>query len=173
MQKKEKLKYHVKQKILKEPIYNRQEDETDAAWQAFCVWRDTPEDERTNRAVSKKIGKSRALIERWIYMWSWRKRLTAWENEKLADEMDNIKAQHAKAVQQNITIARAFKNEVVKYIKWFNDNKTDMLADMNPKDVVWIFQTMTSLERQMNEDLIGNEKAAQTEKEQIIFTFER
>lgn len=35
MQKKEKLKYHVKQKILKEPIYNRQEDETDAAWQAF------------------------------------------------------------------------------------------------------------------------------------------
>ena len=76
-------------------------------------------------------------------------------------------------VQQNITIARAFKNEVVKYIKWFNDNKTDMLADMNPKDVVWIFQTMTSLERQMNEDLIGNEKAAQSEKEQIIFTFER
>lgn len=173
MQKQEKLKYHVKQKKLKEPIYNRQEDESDAEWATFCVWRNMPDEERTTRAVSAKMGKSRQIIERWIYQWSWRKRLTDWENEKLADEMDNIKAQHAKAIKENIKIARAFKKEVASYIKWFQERKMDMLEGMNPKDVVWIFQTMTSLERQMNEDLVGSEKSTQSEKEQIIFTFER
>ena len=169
---KEKLKYNVKQKKLKEPIYNRQEEESDAAWHSFCVWRDMPDDERTTRAVSAKMGKSRQIIERWIYQWSWRKRLVAWQNEQIAGEMDELKAQHAKSLRDNIALATAFKSEVYKYIKWFKDNKTDMLEGMNPKDVVWMFQQVINLERQMYDDLIvREEKSGADGAERIIFEF--
>ena len=171
--KKKRKKTEYKAKPMKEPIFNRQEEESDPAWKAFCVYRDLPEEERTITNTARALHKSRTNCGRWSVMWCWQKRIVAWENEKVADEMDNNKAQHAKAIKENITIARAFKKEVASYIKWFQERKMDMLEGMNPKDVVWIFQTMTSLERQMNEDLVGSEKSTQSEKEQIIFTFER
>ena len=107
-------------------------------------------------------------------MWSWKKRLTAWQNEQIADEMDNFKAQHTKSIKDNITLIGAFKTEIVKYIKWFKENRQDMMAGMNPKDVVWIYQQMANLEQQMYAEIFRKDGTNETDaREQIIFTFER
>lgn len=169
-----KKEFKLKIKELTEPIYNRQTDESDAAWQAFCLYRDMSDADRTITAVSVKLQKSFTLCRRWAKMWSWQKRVVAWQNEQLVDELDALRAQHAKAAKNNITLIDAFKSEIVKYIKWFKDNKQDMMAGMNPKDVVWIFQNMLNLEQQMYEEIFRKEEQSETNTgEQIIFTFER
>ena len=170
---KRKKEFKLKIKELTEPIYNRQETESDPAWDAFCNYRDMPDEERTITAVSQKLHKSFTLCRKWAKMWSWKKRLTAWQNEQIADEMDNFKAQHTKSIQDNITLIGAFKTEIVKYIKWFKDHKQDMMAGMNPKDVVWIYQQMANLEQQMYAEMFKKDGTEADAREQIIFTFER
>lgn len=164
----------LKAKPLTEPIYNRQEMESDPAWQAFCVYRDLPEGERSLTVVARKLNKSRAICGRWSVVWSWQKRLAALDNDKFAEQFEEFKAQHSKAIEANLTLLKGFKSEIASYIKWFKDKKKTMFEDMNPKDVVVITDIIMKLERQMYNDQLVKEQAKvadANEKETIIFEF--
>ena len=60
--------------------YERLEDESDQAFEAFALYRDLHL-ERSQRAVATKLGKSTALISRWASAYKWRKRTLAYDME--------------------------------------------------------------------------------------------
>lgn len=61
--------------------WERQEGETQKAWEAFCIYRDLGAD-RSIAKVGKKLGKSAALMERWSAKYEWVSRCAAWDAEQ-------------------------------------------------------------------------------------------
>lgn len=55
-------------------VWERQPKESDAAWAAFCTYRDLP-GKRTYTAVAKAVGKHLSLIAAWGQKWAWDWRL--------------------------------------------------------------------------------------------------
>lgn len=62
-------------------LYERQNQESDRAWEAFCIYRDLGF-ERSQEKVAARLGKSTQLMAAWSVTWSWRKRADAWDMEK-------------------------------------------------------------------------------------------
>lgn len=60
--------------------WERQEDDTPKAWEAFVVYRDM--EKRSLAKVADELGKSVKLIERWSAKYNWQSRIDAWEVEK-------------------------------------------------------------------------------------------
>ncbi|MBQ5659309.1 MAG: hypothetical protein IIV02_07305 [Peptococcaceae bacterium] len=61
--------------------WERQPDESDVAFEAFCVYRDMGT-ERSLRSVAEKLNKSSQLMGRWSGKFSWVDRVSAWEDEQ-------------------------------------------------------------------------------------------
>lgn len=61
--------------------WERQEDESDEAFEAFCTYRDMGI-ERSLRAVAEKLNKSSQLMGRWSAKYSWVDRAKAWQDEQ-------------------------------------------------------------------------------------------
>lgn len=62
-------------------LWERQDNEGGKAFEAFCIYRDIGT-ERTYKKVSKELGKSDTLIERWGRTHNWIERARAWDNEQ-------------------------------------------------------------------------------------------
>ena len=60
--------------------WEMQESDTPKSWEAFVIYRDM--DKRTLEKVSKQLGKSAKLIERWSSKHKWQERVAAWDEEK-------------------------------------------------------------------------------------------
>jgi hypothetical protein len=66
--------------------YDRQPNETDKSWAAFCIYRDMGRD-RTAEKVRLKLGHgSRIIVERWSSKHSWVKRCSAFDDDELEKE---------------------------------------------------------------------------------------
>ena len=66
--------------------YDRQPDETDKSWAAFCIYRDMGRD-RTLLKVSKELGHSAGIIvQRWSMKYAWVKRCSAFDDDELEKE---------------------------------------------------------------------------------------
>ncbi len=79
-------------------IWERNETDTDKSYSAFCVYRDMGRD-RSIREVGRKLGKSRAQIERWSAKHNWVKRVSAYD--------DYLEAQQREAYETSVTEAKA------------------------------------------------------------------
>lgn len=60
--------------------WERQEGETSKQFEAFVVYRDL--EERSLAKAGEKLGKSKALLERWSSANRWVERVAAWDGEK-------------------------------------------------------------------------------------------
>ena len=66
--------------------YDRQPNETDKSWAAFCIYRDMGRD-RTAEKVRLKLGHgSRIIVERWSSKYAWVKRCSAFDDDELEKE---------------------------------------------------------------------------------------
>ena len=63
-----------------ERLWERQNDESGKAYEAFGVYRDMGA-ARTVSAVARQLRKSRALIDRWKRQWNWEERARAYDRE--------------------------------------------------------------------------------------------
>lgn len=100
-----KKKTPAKKKPVQTPVippepWERQEDETDKAFEAFAIYRDM--ERRTTRGVASQLSKSVALISRWSSTHEWVKRAAAWdaERDRIArqeqiDEIKKMRKRHA------------------------------------------------------------------------------
>lgn len=120
--------------------WERQEQESAQAFQAFTMYRDMGA-ERSLAKVAQKVGKSKALMERWSRRWQWVIRADAWD-----DEVDR---QSRKELQKGITEMR--KNHVgiakamlVKALQALQKMPSDELA---PKDISTMVDVAAKLER--------------------------
>lgn len=60
-------------------IYERQAGESDKAFEAFATYRDMGAN-RTHEAVANKLAKSTTIISRWASQYSWRERVSAYDD---------------------------------------------------------------------------------------------
>lgn len=63
------------------PLWERQEGETDKAYEAFALYRDMGAS-RSVRDVAQKLGKSATLISRWSSANNWVERVSAWDDQE-------------------------------------------------------------------------------------------
>lgn len=105
----------------------RLRQETKPAYEAFCVYYQTPKAERSINKTAEKIGKHRTQLTTWSSMFSWIVRARAWddklENEQaraqqhaIALEQDTQKQQQREAQDDSLKAARALKREALRVL---------------------------------------------------------
>jgi len=70
----------------KPKIYDRQPNETDKSWAAFCIYRDMGRDRNANKVAEKCNYKQPSLIQRWCLQYAWVKRCSVFDDEELERE---------------------------------------------------------------------------------------
>jgi hypothetical protein len=71
---------------IKSKPYDRQPNETDKSWAAFCMYRDMGRD-RTAEKVRLELGhSSRIIVEKWSMKYGWVKRCSVFDDDELEKE---------------------------------------------------------------------------------------
>lgn len=78
--------------------WNRLENESDAAFEAFKIYLEL--DERSYRQVAVELRKSDTLIRRWASQYNWRERAAAWDNSILEDVRQEIKRSLSREIKR-------------------------------------------------------------------------
>lgn len=120
--------------------WERQKGESEKAFEAFSAYRDMGV-ERSIRAVSQKLSKSKTLIDRWSRDKNWVERARAYDNDlerearaKAIKDRQNMTARH-------IGIAMQLQKKALEALKGLS------VDDMSPKDVKEYIKMATDLER--------------------------
>lgn len=91
------------------PAWERQENETEVAFEAFCVYRDMGT-ARSTRAVAHSLSKSAQLINRWSSTHSWVNRCRAFDNHRDAQHLE------ATAAEEDALLGRLLESaELMRY----------------------------------------------------------
>lgn len=78
--------------------WERRENETSKAYEAFCVYRDMGPD-RSMRATAERLGKSQGLMEGWSAKHEWVNRASLWDDEQDRIEREIAQREQAKAIK--------------------------------------------------------------------------
>lgn len=108
--------------------WERQNKESKPAFEAFACYRD--QDKRSQRGVSRTIGKNTTLIVRWAKRWEWAKRVRAYDRhrEKLKlDARDEVSVEII--IGESKTMAE-INESTVKLWTSFNDRVEEMLTSI-------------------------------------------
>ena len=121
-------------------LWERQEGESAQAFQAFAVYRDMGA-ERSLVKVAQKLGKSKALMERWSSRWQWGVRVEAWDDEMDKCTCRELQKGIAEMRKNHVGIAKAM---LVKALQALQKIPTD---EISPRDVSNMVDVAAKLER--------------------------
>lgn len=104
-----------------EHIWERQENESAEAYEAFSLYRDMAPAERSLARVGQKLGKSKTLMERWSSKHEWKHRV--YEYEKYLDALALHKAttQLAEMRARHIKIGQLLQTKGLKALEKIED----------------------------------------------------
>lgn len=126
--------------------YDRQEGETDQAWQAFVIYRDLGV-ERSQRLVASQLGISDALAARWSSQWRWLKRVSDYENDldraKRAAELKAVEEMRRRQIKIGMRLQEVAVKELEKYAR---DVEQDH-KQLKPRELSRFLKEGTGLER--------------------------
>lgn len=136
--------------------WERQEGESAQAFQGFAAYRDMGA-ERSLAKVAQKLGKSKALMERWSVRWQWVMRADLWD-----DEMDRLSRRE---LEKGITGMRRNHVNIAKamLVKALQALQRIPVDEMTPKDVSTMVDVAAKLER-----ISRGEATERTEGKQTI-----
>lgn len=123
-----------------EKPWERQQGESDKAYEAFSVYRDLQGSARTFTAVAEKLQKSGTLIRRWKAKFSWESRALAYDNYLQAAAAAEAQKQKQKMTERHIQIAEQLQYKALEALK---NLKPDQ---MSPKDIKEFLKMATDLE---------------------------
>lgn len=131
--------------------WERREGESAKAFEAFSVYLYMGTD-RSLREVAEKLGKSRALIERWSRTHEWVKRATAYDDDVRRKAASQA---HAQAIQKSrnmadrhIKIALEMQSVALKALAKLN------VEEIDPKNIIAMLREATKLERENRADVL-------------------
>lgn len=124
-----------------EQPWERQMGESAQAFEAFFLYLEMGTD-RSIRAVSQELGKSRTLIDRWSRTYKWVERCRAWDNHLQHEAKKAAMTQVRNMTKRHITIAQQIQNAAMLALKEMGSNM------VNPKNFVAMIKLATELERQ-------------------------
>ena len=120
--------------------WERQKGESDKAFEAFSIYRDMGAD-RSLRAVGQKLGKSRALMERWSVSYKWLERVRAYENELEKEAREQAIKDRKEMIRRHIGFAKLMQKKAQDALRELS------VEDMSPKEIREYIRLATDLER--------------------------
>lgn len=96
--------------------WERQEKESDKAFEAFVKYRDMGLDRSTTK-VAKELAKSEQLIRRWSATYDWVKRAAAWDNEVDKDVQKAQRQEITEMRKRHATLASAMLVKAAKALQ--------------------------------------------------------
>ena len=121
--------------------WERQKGESAQAFEAFSLYLEMGAD-RSIRAVSQELGKSKTLIDRWSRTHNWVERCRAWDNHIQHEAKKAAITEVRNMTKRHVTMAQQIQNAAMLALK-------EMGSDMvNPKNFAAIVKLATELERQ-------------------------
>lgn len=127
-----------------EQPWERQNGESAQAFAAFSAYLEMGP-ERSIRAVSQKLVKSKTIIDRWSRTHHWVERVRAWDNQLQAEARKAAVAELRDMTRRHIQIAQQMQSAAVGALKKYG---RDMV---NPKNFAAVVKLSTELERQNRE----------------------
>lgn len=133
--------------------WERQKGESEQAFEAFSIYRDMVNG-RSLLEVSKRLKKSRTLIDRWRAKWDWPERARAYDNELEREAKAQAVKELRDMTDRHIKIAKELQRKALEALK---DLPTEKLA---PKDIKEYIKVSTELER-LNREFNADDHAEQ------------
>lgn len=137
-----------------EKLWEQQKGESQQAFEAFSLYLEMGES-RSLRAVGQRLGKSRAIIEKWSRRWSWQERLRSYNNEVQRQKVRKAKKDTQKMRKRQMETAVIMQQKALDALDKLNP------AELHPKYIIQMFQVAAKIEqeiRQQNET--ENERTA-------------
>jgi len=130
------------------PVWERQPQERDPAWEAFTIYRDMDLPRRLI-AVAEQLQKSEALIRRWAAHWQWRKRVDGYDGNKDEEARQQRIADAKDAITQQVTMGRNLSvRSYNALLQMFTvDEHGQVSTPLGPSDLVRLLTSMTDLWR--------------------------
>lgn len=117
--------------------WERQPEESEQAWEAFRVYRDSimeaapdgspPKATRSNRETARRIGKQRSLCDKWAIRYGWKARVGAYDADLDRDRRSVLRAQALNAIKQHAQIAQGLLTVIAMPLRAIT--KPQMLTD--------------------------------------------
>lgn len=120
--------------------WERQKGESAQAFAAFLVYLQMGAD-RSLSAVGQRLGKSRALMERWSSANGWVERCRAWDNHLQREAKKAAAAEVRSMTRRHISIAQQIQGAAMQALKEMGSNM------VNPKNFAAVVKFATDLER--------------------------
>ncbi len=148
--------------------WERQQGESQPAYDAFCIFRDLPHgqepEKRSCSRVAKRIGKSVSLIERWSQHHDWQERARAYDNELQQEAMEARKGAIRQMQEKHIAISQKVAELARKGLDALN------VEDLRPRNVIDLLKISTELERRARFELLAeSEVQAEYEPDNITY----
>ena len=124
-----------------EQPWERQKGESTQAFAAFLVYLEMGIDRSLN-AVGQKLGKSKALMERWSSANHWVERCRAWDNHLQQEAMRAAVAEVRQMNKRHANIALQLQTAALNALKELGCNM------ITPKNFAAVVKLATELERQ-------------------------
>lgn len=115
------------------PIWERQDGETNQAYEAFVKFRDM------DKRSTTRIG---SAANRWSPMWSWQARVREWDRHLSRLEADELVRYRVSMNERQRAIARVAQNKVVQWLESVDPSK------LKPSDAVRWFEVAVRVERE-------------------------
>lgn len=133
--------------------WERQEGESVKAFEAFTVYLEMG-DERSLRAVGQRLGKSRALIERWSRTYQWVERVASYDADVQRKAHAKAVDKRRKMVDRHISIALKMQEKALKALEQMDP------ADIDTKNLIAMLREATKLEQEMRTVAVDERRAA-------------
>lgn len=127
--------------------WERQKGESAQAFEAFSIYLEMGT-ERSLRAVGQKLGKSRALIERWSSTHEWVKRAETYDAELHRQAYAATVKRARKMAERHIRTALKMQEKALLALEKLAP------ADLSPRDMLSILRDALKLEREARSALI-------------------
>jgi hypothetical protein len=112
----------ARKNITAEQPWDRQENESSQAFAAFVEYRDMGA-ERSVRGVGQRLGKSRAIIERWSSANNWRERCRAYDSDIARKRSARYQTDFETFAERLFTLAQINAATQTKALKNINPEK--------------------------------------------------
>lgn len=130
-----------------ECLWERQEGETEGAWEAFLTYRNM-EGKRTVLKVAKKLAKSRQQITKWKSLWFWDDRVRAYDNTLERASFDEEINERREMNKRHIAISSKLQKFALEALELKNPKEVSV------KEIKEYLKIATDLERLARNGLI-------------------
>lgn len=124
----------------KRPIYERLEGESAKAFEGFVAYRDMGIT-RSIREVAEKLGKSRALLERWSSKYNWVERAKVFDGDMDRKAILENEKQRREMVKRHANLSSMFQSKLVTRLNKFDPN------ELSANDMIKWFEVSVKIER--------------------------